>query len=106
MGEYDDRRVEPHTVLVGKGMGVTPESIAQLEERQRLLEKSSTPKPNDSFLTVLSKKQSNNKKTTSSIKEKKRASLPSQGPRPGLVHPQQRETFGRDQNDDTVILKG
>ena len=106
MGEYDDRRVEPHTVLVGMGMGVTPERIADIEERRRQLEKLSRAKPNEAFDSVMAKGRSATPASAPTRKEQQRQALPRQGPRPGLTHPTQRETYGRDNEEDTVVLKG
>jgi hypothetical protein len=42
-----------------------------------------------------------------SEKEKRRRALPKRGPRPALVHPAQREVYGREEEEEeTVILKG
>ena len=106
MGEYDDRRVEPRTVLVGMGMGVTPERISELEERQQELEKLSRPKPNESFDKVMARRQGATAKPARARKEEKRDTLPRQGPRPALVHPAQRDAYGRDDKDTDVVLKG
>jgi hypothetical protein len=106
MGEYDEHRVEPHTVLVGMGMGATPERIADIEERQRQLEKLSRPKPNEAFDSVMSKGRGAVVASAPTRKEQQRQALPRHGPRPSLVHPAQRETYGRDSDSDTVVLKG
>lgn len=106
MGEYDDHRVEPHTVLVGMGMGATPERIADIEERRRQLEKLSRPKPNEAFDSVMAKGRGAAVASTPTRKEQQRQALPRQGPHPGLVHPTQRETYGRDSDGETVVLKG
>ncbi len=106
MGEYDDRRVEPRTVLVGMGMVVTPERISELEERQQELEKLSRPKPAESFDKVMARRQGATAKPARAPKEQRRDALPRQGPRPALVHPAQRDAYGRDDEDTDVVLKG
>jgi hypothetical protein len=107
MGEYDDRRVEPKTVLVGMGMGSTPERLGELEQRRRELEKLSRPKPTEAFEQVMARGRGPAKVATSSAKEQKRQALPRKGPRPGLVHPDQRDAYGRDEAaEKTVVLKG
>ncbi|OGQ84972.1 MAG: hypothetical protein A2289_12500 [Deltaproteobacteria bacterium RIFOXYA12_FULL_58_15] len=105
MGD-DDNRVEPRLTLVGSGAGTTPERISEIEQRARQLEKASRPKPKKAFAAVMAKKVADLVSEEVSDKEKRRRSLPKKGPRPSLVHPVQREVFGRDQNDEDVILKG
>ena len=104
MAEGDDWRVEARTVLVGMGMANTPERIADIERRQRQVDKATRPKPTKSFAAVAAQKRGSAPKAVSA-KQRKLESLPPKGPRPSLVHPGQREAFGRD-DDDTVVLKG
>ncbi len=107
MGEYDDRRVEPKTVLVGMGMGATPERLGEIEQRRRELEKLSRPRPTEAFEQVMARRRGKAKAAPPSPKEQKRQGLPRRGPRPGLVHPDQRDACGRDDAaDETVVLKG
>lgn len=107
MGEYDSRRVEPRTTLVGIGMGVTPERIAEIEHRRRELEKVSAARPERAFGEILSSRGDGAQVETPSVKQKKLQALPRKGPRPALVHPGQRQSYGREQaSEDVVILKG
>ena len=79
--------------------------IRELEERAAQLEKISRPKPQKKFSAVLAKGRGAPAEPTP--KEKKLQALPKKGPRPGLVHPGQRQTYGRGEDaDDTVVLKG
>ncbi len=102
----DDRRVEPRTVLVGRGM-TTPERIAELEQRAKDAEKVSRGKPTRAFSDVLGSAPTSTPRVLNK-KEQRLAALPKKGPTPGLVHPGQREAFGRDgeDSDETVVLKG
>jgi hypothetical protein len=107
MGEYDDRRVEPKTVLVGMGMGATPERLGEIEQRRRELEKLSRPKPTEAFEQVMARRRGPARSAAVSPKEQKRQALPRRGPRPGLVHPDQRDEYGRDEESKSkVVLKG
>jgi hypothetical protein len=102
----DDRRVEPKQVLVGTGIGTTPERIADIRARTAELEKLSRPKPTQEFGAVLAAKSAGRPKAEPSAKEKRKQALPKKGPRPGIAHPSQREAYGRDDDDDPVIIKG
>jgi len=105
MADDDDRRVEPRGVLVGRGLGVTPEKIAQMQQRAAEIEKLSRPKPAKAFAAVLAEQPE--EEIELSEKEKRRRALPKRGPRPGLRHPVQRDQFGRGvDGDDEIIIKG
>ena len=100
MGEYDDRRVEPRTVLVGMGMGVTPERISELEERQQELEKLSRPKPNESFDKVMARRQGATAKPARARKEEKRDTLP-----PTAVTARIRTWFSKDDVAGSGVIR-
>jgi hypothetical protein len=104
----DDRRVEARLNLVGRGSGTTPERIAELQARAREVEKLSR-KPSKSFGALVNSVQP----TEPSEDEKKRtrgkkASELAKKPRPGLAHPGQRQTFGRDdeKSHESIVIKG
>ncbi len=101
----DDRRVEARLGLIGRGAGTTPERIAELEARARELDKLNKAKPTKSFAAMVNTqaKPEEEKKPARKKTERELKSTP----RPGLAHPGQRQTFGReDAKDDTVVLKG
>lgn len=102
----DDRRVEARLGLIGRGAGTTPERIAELEARARELDKLNKAKPTKSFAAMVNtqaKPEDDKKKPARKKTERELKSTP----RPGLAHPGQRQTFGReDAKDDTVVLKG
>jgi hypothetical protein len=109
MAESDSGRVEPRPVLVGMGIGSTstPERIAEIEQRAKQVEKLTRPKPTEEFSQVLARRGSGRAAPQPTVKEEKLQALPKRGPRPSLVHPAQREVFGRDvDEDETVVLKG
>ncbi len=81
MGEYDDRRVEPKTVLVGTGMGVTPERLEEIERRRKELEKLSRPPPSESFDRVMARRRADAAAAPSHGEQKRRA-LPRKASRP------------------------
>lgn len=94
-------RVEPRTVLVGRGIGTTPESIDQLQKRSRQLEKLTRKKPKTKFGDLLAEPAEEEPNEAAATE------TPPKGPRPGLVHPSQRQVYGReDRTDESVILKG
>lgn len=102
----EDRRVEPRTVLVGRGSGTTPQRIEALRERQAMLEKSRRPAPKKAFAAVLGAR-----KPSSEDEAPEEGASPApkaaEAPRPGLQHPSLRETFGRDKTPSVrVIIKG
>lgn len=100
-------RVEPRTVLVGLGMGTTPERIQELEARARKLQHEARPKPQKPFSAVLALATQEGPAQPLSEKQQKHEALPKKGPRPALSHPGQRETFGRTSDGtDTVVIKG
>ena len=102
----DDRRVEARLSLSGRGAGATPERIAELEARAREADKLHKAKPARSFAALVNtqaKPEDDKKKPARKKAERTLTSTP----RPGLAHPGQRQTFGReDAKDDTVVLKG
>ena len=109
MAEGDDRRVEPRQVLIGRGMGVTPEKIADLQRRVEQAEKAARKEPVQPFSAVLARGRgaTGDSDEELSEKDKRLQSLPKKGPRPGLVHPAQRDVYGREEEaQDTVVLKG
>ncbi len=107
MAEYDDGRVEPKTVLVGMGMGVTPERLGEIEQRKKELEKLSRPKPTQAFGDVMARRRGRAEPPPATAKERSRQALPKKGPRPALVHPAQRDAYGRvESEDEPVVLKG
>ena len=102
----DDRRVAPLPMVVAGGMTATAEGIAELERRRIKVERQRRPKPTKDFGAILKRKATEDEEEPSE-KEKRFAELPKKGPRPGLVHPSQRDAYGRDEeSDEPVILKG
>ncbi|MEE8408103.1 MAG: hypothetical protein V3T05_00730 [Myxococcota bacterium] len=108
MGESDDRRVEPRTSLVGRGIGTTPERIHEIQRRALEIEKLDRAKPTREFSAVMADVAAGMPDEDElTEKEKKQRALPKKGPRPGLVHPSQRDVYGReDGEEDPVVLKG
>lgn len=108
----DDRRVEPRTVLVGRGSGTTPERIDEIRRRAREVEKLGRNKPFRRFSTVIdglagNRQKGKEGKEEPSEKEEKLGTQPKTGPRPGLLHPAQRDIYGREQGaKEPVIIKG
>lgn len=101
----DDWRVEARLNLLGRGSGTTPERIAELEARAKELDKLNKTKPATAFGSLIkaTPEPASNKPPPRPKKERKLTATP----KPGLVHPRQRETFGReDESGDDVILKG
>lgn len=86
--------------LLGRGSGTTPERIAELEARAREMDKLGR-KPTTSFGALLKTEPEPEKKPARQKKERKLSATP----KPGMTHPKQRETFGRNDDDD-VIIKG
>jgi hypothetical protein len=104
----DDRRVEAKATLVGRGNASTPERIAELQRQAAEIERSRPAKPpSKPFAEVMAATAAERPAAAEPAKEKKRKSLPKKGPKPGLVHPAQREVCGREEeHDDEVVLKG
>ncbi|MEM6531501.1 MAG: hypothetical protein AAF654_02700 [Myxococcota bacterium] len=97
-----DDRVETRVQLVGRGIGATPESIDQLRKRSRELEKLSRKKPTKKFGDLL---EGDDEEAVEEPAPEGDAAPP--GPRPGLVHPSQRQVYGREnRKGESVILKG
>ncbi len=106
MAEGDDRRVNPRTLLVGLGMGTTPERIAELQKRAAELEKLARKPPAEQFSGVLSRRAGAAPPKPRSKKDEKREALPRAAPRAKLGTPSQRAAVGRDEDDDPFVLKG
>jgi hypothetical protein len=103
----DDRRVEPRTVLVGRGSAATPEKIEEIRRRALEMEKLDRKKPAREFAAVIADLAEETQDEDLSEKEKRQRALPKRGPRPGLLHPAQRDAYGReDDGEDPVIIKG
>lgn len=97
MGD-DERRVVPKPLVVAGGTGATPEGIAELQRQHVAHERRHAPPPSVPFAKVLGKKKQRRDKDPDPRPR---------GPRPGLRHPAQRESFGRDDgHKDNVIVKG
>jgi hypothetical protein len=96
----DDIRVETRLNLVGRGSGTTPERIAELEARAKDMDRMRR-KPTPGFGALIKVDAEPEKKPARPRKERKLTATP----KPGMVHPKQRETFGRNDDDD-VIIKG
>ena len=114
-------RVEPKQMLVGRGMGTTPERLEEIQRRAKELERLRPAKPSRAFASLMTPQP----KTESPIvkvrgpgpnlvpevnsgtspKETRQKKLPKKGPRPSLLHPGQQQGFGREAADD-VVLKG
>ncbi len=107
MAEGDAGRVEPRTVLVGMGNSATPERIAELERRAQEVERRTRKKPLRSFSQVLAQHGKGAVEAPLSPKDEKYNALPKRGPRPSLLHPAQRDAFGREEEAlEPVVLKG
>lgn len=99
-------RVELNLSFVGNGLQSTPEKIEQMQRRQQELERLQRPKTTAEFAKVLGEKSGAIPRILSK-KEQKLRSLPKRGPKPGLVHPGQREVYSRDEQcENTIVLKG
>jgi hypothetical protein len=105
-----DRRVSMKPLTVAGGMTATPEGIADLERRRAEIERTNRPPPTQPFSAHMKKKRAEQKAVDPVVseKEKKRQALPKKGPRPGMVHPAQRDVYGRDdeENEEAIVLKG
>ena len=94
-------------MLVGRGLGTTPERIDELRRRAEEIARSNRPKPAVPFEKVLALAANGAEKAAPSAKEKRRRALPKKGPKPALLHPSQRKTYGRDgDGDESVVIKG
>ena len=105
----DDRRVEPKPMLVGRGSGTTPERIEQLRKQADDRARATRKPPSQPFSAVLAKgRDKPDSEPESEAEEESQDELPEKGPRPGLVHPSQKESYGREgkEGKDVVILKG
>jgi hypothetical protein len=107
MAEGDDRRVEARLGLTGRGLGATPERIADLQRQVAEIDKRHPTPPVKTFDKVMAEKGARAEAPVETLKQKKLRALPKKGPKPGLKHPSQRRTYGReDETDEPVILKG
>ena len=95
-------------MIVTGGMIATPEGIAALQARLREIERSQRPEPTESFSKVLKrkKKDDQNSEEQAEGEADTQAELPAKGPKPALVHPSQRDVYGREKDDEPVVLKG
>src|SRR3989338_8435846 len=97
----DDRRVVPKPLVVTGGTLSTPEGIAELQRRRVEMERRQAPAPKVPFAKVLGK----GRKAVAAVEDAP-DERPRRGPRPGLRHPAQRDTYGRDDGQkDTVVIK-
>ncbi len=104
MAEHSGR-IESHLGLVGRGLGATPEKIAELETRAKEAERLSRPDPKSKFSDVLSKGRPAS--ADAELADAEIDERPKKGPRPGLLHPAQREAFGLDAGKKSkVVIKG
>lgn len=104
MADDKKNRVEVRLSLAGRGMSATPDRIAEMQQQVAQHEKLTKAKPTRSFAAVLNSKIPPAPRALSE-KEKRYAALPAKGPKPSIVHPDQRDVFGRAE-DDIVVLKG
>ena len=104
----DDRRVVMRPMVVAGGMTATAEGIADLERRRAQAERAQRPAPTRDFAALVKKGRAEAAAPPEPTeKERRKAALPQRGPRPALVHPAQRDAYGReDDGDETVVLKG
>lgn len=89
-------------------MGTTPERIRELDEQAKRWAKLGGPPPSKTFAQVMGRWR--NAPDAEGLDEpdeasRKREKLPRQGPRPAMVHPSQRDVFGRG-DDEPLVLKG
>ena len=110
MGE-DDRRVDGPRLLIGRSLGPSPEDIDNLQRRAREIEKTQKAPPKEAFAKILKRGQSQQDSENKEEKDKDNTSeaeeKPKKGPRPALLHPSQRSSFGRSQDsDEPIVLKG
>jgi hypothetical protein len=103
-----DRRVVGKPMVVQGGMTATPEGIAELERQRARVERAAQPEPTTPFSAHLKKgRDAKSAEAVLSEKEKKKQALPKKGPKPGMVHPAQRDVYGRDEeSEDAIVLKG
>ncbi len=107
MADGDDRRVEARLDLTGRGLGATPERIAELQRQAAEIDKRHPAPPVKSFAKVMAEKGAKAPPPAETLKQKKLKALPKSGPKPGLKHPSQRQAYGReDDSNEPVILKG
>lgn len=108
MGQ-DDRRVDGPRLLIGRSLGPSPEDIDDLRRRQEEVQKSHKAPPKEAFAKVLSRGQpqqdpENKEEKPDSEEEEQK---PKKGPRPSLLHPSQRSSFGRtEESAEPIVLKG
>jgi hypothetical protein len=105
----DDRRVDGPRLLIGRSLGPSPEDIDNLQRRARDLEKSQKAPPKEAFAKVLRRGHSgqDTEKKEENENEMEAEAIPKKGPRPSLLHPSQRSSFGRSpDSDEPIVLKG
>ena len=100
-------RVEPRTALVGRGLGASPERIEELREEAERIDKLHRPAPARPFDEVLASVRDEDTTPATEQDADGVEELPPKGPRPALLHPAQRERYGREGRDEeVVVLKG
>ncbi len=104
----DSGRVDPPALFVGRSLPPSPQSIEELTRQAQRVERMLPGKPTKPFASVLGDGAAKVQEAAPvDAKETKRRALPKKGPRPSLVHPAQREAYGRDgDTDEAVVLKG
>jgi hypothetical protein len=105
MADEGDRRITAKTMLMGSGMGTTPERLAELQRRAAELDKLAKKAPAAAFASVLSQK-GRAAPVARSKKDEKRDALPKKAPRQRLGTPAQRALVGQDGDTDPFIVKG
>ena len=106
MAEENGNRVEPRQVMVGRGMGATPEKINELEQRQAQLERAYRAEPEKSFLEVFSGMQASKKEQPDD--EAEQESKEETKPKPmSLAATYRKQEMGIDEkSSEPVIIKG
>ncbi len=101
-------RVEPRNILVGTGMGVTPERLEEIEARRIQSERLNRPAPERPFSAVLTEAMERSAKNETAAEGDALPLKPSRGN--GLLSAYQREILGLDEEEDTsgakVLFKG
>jgi hypothetical protein len=101
-------RVEPRNILVGTGMGVTPERLEEIEARRIQSERLNRPPPERPFSAVLSEAMERVAKEAAPDEGEALPLKPSRGG--GLLSAYQREILGLDEEEENsgakVLFKG
>ena len=103
----DEWRVEPRNILVGRGMGVTPERIDELQQRALKSERVNRPPPETPFSEIFKVKLADRKRPTVESDEEEEQPK-NRGPSSPL-NPYQRDLLGLDEEygeDERIIVKG